>query len=247
MHVDAGQVHVVGLQLAEFDDLLDLDDAELAGHRHRRVEVARRQVEAQVAAGVGDLRLDQRHVGHQRALHHVGVAIELAQLLALGDDGADTGLGEEGRDAGAAGAQLLGQRALRREFQFQLAGQVLALELLVLADVAADHLLDLARIEQLAEAETVDAGIVGDHRQVLRAGFAQGLDQRLRNAAQAEAAHRQHLAVLDDALQRLGGRGIDLVHEMSLLSCGKPVTDTDPERYYVSVYVVFRNGHPCPA
>ena len=24
MHVDAGQVHVVGLQLAEFDDLLDL-------------------------------------------------------------------------------------------------------------------------------------------------------------------------------------------------------------------------------
>ena len=77
---------------------------------------------------------------------------------------ADAGAGEEGRDAGAAGAQLLGQRALRREFELELAGQVLALELLVLADVAGDHLLDLARLEQQAEAEAVDAGVVGDAR-----------------------------------------------------------------------------------
>jgi hypothetical protein len=40
-------------ELAQLDDLLDLDDADLAGHRHGRVEVARRQAEAQVAAGVG--------------------------------------------------------------------------------------------------------------------------------------------------------------------------------------------------
>ena len=81
-------------------------------------------------------------------------------LLALGDQGADAGLGEEGRDAGAAGADALGQRALRVELELELAGQVLALELLVLADVGADHLLDLARVEQLAEAEAVDAAVV---------------------------------------------------------------------------------------
>jgi hypothetical protein len=64
------------------------------------------------------------------------VAIELTRLLAFGDQGAHTGAREEGRDAGAAGAQFLGQRALRRELELQLAGQVLAFELLVLADVA---------------------------------------------------------------------------------------------------------------
>ena len=107
--------------------------------------------------------------GISAQLHHVLLAVELADLLAVGHDGADAGLGEERRDAGAAGAQLLGQRALRREVELQFAGQVLALELLVLADVARDHLADLARREQLAEAEAVDARVVGDDRQVLDA------------------------------------------------------------------------------
>jgi hypothetical protein len=117
--------------------------------------------------------------GHQRAFHHVGLAVELAQFLAVGDDGADAGLGEEGRDAGAAGAQLLGQRALRREVQLEFAGQVLALELLVLADVRRDHLLDLARLQQLAQAEVVDPGVVGDDREVLAAAGLDRVDQRL--------------------------------------------------------------------
>jgi hypothetical protein len=54
---------------------------------------------------------------------------------ALGDLGADAGRGEEGRDPAAAGAQPLGQGALRGQLDLQLAGQVLAGELLVLADV----------------------------------------------------------------------------------------------------------------
>jgi hypothetical protein len=54
--------------------------------------------------------------------------VELARLLALGDHRADAGAGEERRDAGAAGAQLLGERALRRELELELAGEELALE-----------------------------------------------------------------------------------------------------------------------
>src|SRR5260221_9644438 len=42
---------------------------------------------------------------------------------------------------------------------------VLALELLVLAHIRRDHLLDLARLQQLAEAKAVHARIVGNHRQ----------------------------------------------------------------------------------
>jgi hypothetical protein len=129
-----GQVHVVGRNLAGGDHALHFDDADLAGHGGRRVEVACRQVETQVARAVGDVCLDQRHLREQRAPSHRS-RLELAQFLAVGHDGADTGLGEESRNARAAGAQLFGQRALGREFQRQLARQVLALELLVFADV----------------------------------------------------------------------------------------------------------------
>jgi hypothetical protein len=110
-------------------------------------------------------------------------------------------------NAGAPGAQLLGQRALGRELELQFTGQVLALELLVLADVAGDHLPDLPRFEQLAQAETVDAGVVGDHRQVALAAVAQRVDQGLGDAAQAEAADGEQLAVAHDAVQRRSGAG----------------------------------------
>ena len=145
---------------------------------------------------------------------------------------ADAGAGEECRDAGAAGAQLLGQRALRREFELEFAGQVLALELLVLADVAGDHLLDLPRLEQLAEAEAVDAGVVRDHGQVLHAGVAQRRDQRLGNAAQAEAADGQQLAVPHDALQGRGRTRVHLLHRRS------PDCRFEREAYNVMHYVV---------
>ena len=57
--------------------------------------------------------------------------------------GADARRRVEAGDARAAGAQPLGERALRSELHLELAGQELALELLVLADVGRDHLLDL--------------------------------------------------------------------------------------------------------
>src|SRR4051812_30699752 len=148
-------------------------------------EVASRAAEHQVARLVGLPGLDQRDVRIERQLHHVLLAVELADLLAVCHDGAHARLGEERRDAGAAGAQLLGQRALRREVELEFAGQVLALEFLVLADVARDHLADLARLEQLAQAEAIDPRVVRDHRQILDAAVTQGVDQRLGNAAKA--------------------------------------------------------------
>ena len=78
-----------------------------------------------------------------------------------------------------------------------LPDEVEAGENLVLADVAGDHLLDLAGLQQHAQAQAVDAGVVGDDGQILHARFAHGLDQRLRDAAEAEAAGHQRHAVLD--------------------------------------------------
>ena len=55
---------------------------------------------------------------------------------------------------GAAGAQPLGQRALRGQLDLQLAGQVLPGELLVAADERADRAADPAGVEQDAQARS---------------------------------------------------------------------------------------------
>jgi hypothetical protein len=52
-------------------------------------------------------------------------AVELARLLALGDERAVAGRREERGDAGAAGAHALGERALRHELDLELAREEL--------------------------------------------------------------------------------------------------------------------------
>jgi hypothetical protein len=151
-------------------------------------------------------------------------AVEFAGFLAVGNDGAVAGFREEGRDAGAAGAQLFGQRALRREFELEFAGQELAREFLVFADVGGDHLLDLARFQQLAEAEAVDARVVRDGGQLLDAGVAQRFDQRLRECRTGRSRRRRWSGRLDDTGQRRCRVRIHFVHTRPFcnLSCKKP-------------------------
>ena len=95
------------------------------------------------------------------------LAAEALHFLALGDLGADAGPGVEPRNAGAARAHPLGERALGAELDFELAGEILPLELLVLADVGRDHLLHLSRPQQLADALIVDPGLVRREGEVL--------------------------------------------------------------------------------
>src|SRR5207237_8719796 len=79
-------------------------------------------------------------VGLGRLLQDHLLAGDDAALLALRDLRAGTGGGEEAAQAGAAGADALRERALRIQLHLQLLLDELALELLVLADVARDHL-----------------------------------------------------------------------------------------------------------
>ncbi len=124
------------------------------------------------------------------------------RLLALGDQRADAGLGVEAGNARPARAQPLGERALRGELDLELARQILPLELLVLADIARDHLLDLPGAQQLADALTVDPGIVRGEGQILRARLLDRIEQPLGHAAQAEAAAGDRHAVEQHAVQR---------------------------------------------
>src|SRR5690606_25353642 len=115
-------------------------------------EIAGRLPEHEVAAFVRFPSLDDRQIGPDPALENIGLAVEILMFLALGNDGPDPGLRIEAGDPGAAGPATLGKRALRAEFDFQLPGQELTFELLVLPDIRGNHLLHLARAQELAQA-----------------------------------------------------------------------------------------------
>ena len=154
--------------------------------------------------------MHEREVGRDRLLEHelARLARELERLhglrrardrdrpvgvvpprqAALGDLRADARLREERGDAAAAGAELLGEGALRRQLELELAREVLPLELLVLADVRRRHLGDALVGEQHAEAPVVDAAVVRDDREAVDARVEQRLDQHHRDAAEPEPA-----------------------------------------------------------
>src|SRR3546814_798706 len=177
LHIDARQVDAIGVEAADGHDLLDLGDADLRGGRHRLVEIACGLAENQITALVGLPSLDDRQVGKDAALQDIILSIEILDFLAFGDRGADPGRGIESGNARAPGAAALGERALRTEFDLQFAGQILPLELLVLADIGGDHLPDLPGAEQLAQPLAVDAGVVARDGEVLDPRIADRVDQ----------------------------------------------------------------------
>ena len=103
-------------------------------------------------------------VGEKPALHHIVLAVEILHRLAFRNQRADAGLGEKGRNTRAARPDPLCKRALRIEFEFQLTGEELLGEKLVLADIGRNHLFDLLGLKQFTEPNAVDAAIVGDDR-----------------------------------------------------------------------------------
>src|SRR5215203_3682692 len=244
---DAGRVDLLGPDLPDVDHLLDLGDRDPPGRGAQRVEVARALAVDEVAGAVALPGVDQREVGDDRLLEDVRPRLardgQLAGLLdrrrdrhrpvggvapgqaALRDLGADAGRREEGRDAGAAGAQPLGERALRRQLDLELAGEELPGELLVLADVGGGHAGDPVVGEEHAEPPLVDAAVVGHDPQVGGAGGVQRLDELLWDAAQAEPAHRQGGAV-GDVGDRGGGRGAHLVGGAQGLADTSDTSDT---------------------
>ncbi len=212
MHIDARQVDAVGVQRSGRHDLLDFRYADLAAHRGGRVEVARGLAEHQIARRIRLPGLDNGQVGNDPALQNICLAVEILVILAVRDDRADAGLGIEAGYAAAARPHPFGQGALRVELQLQLARQVLAHELGVLSDIGGDHLLHLPRLQQDADAEIVDARVVGRERQVLGPGLLDRLQQQFRDAAQPEAAGSNEHPVLQKPVECLGRRSEYFLH-----------------------------------
>jgi hypothetical protein len=140
VHVDARQVDGVGVEAAGLDDLLDLDHADPAGHDAAglKLRAVRRKIRLPLLSAFQALasatRVSARVPSRRHAPSNSRTSLPSATRVPT-----PVRVKKAGMPAPPA-RRLFGQRALGREFQLQLAGQVLALELLVLADVAADHL-----------------------------------------------------------------------------------------------------------
>jgi hypothetical protein len=93
---------------------------------------------------------------------------------------------------------------------FDFAAEVLAGELLVLPDIGAGDAGYPAGAEQLSETASIDAAVVGNHRQGGRTLGVQRVDQGEGHAAQAEPAHGEG-GVVGDVGHRVGSGRHDLV------------------------------------
>ena len=174
-------------------------DGAAGAHRHHRAEIARSLPEQEVAPTVATLGLDQCDVTVDRVLQHVQPSVDLAGFLAPGQFGSVAGGCEESTDAGAGGADALGQVALRNQFEFELATAVKGVEHVAvgLPRKTADDLAHAAGLEQRRQSGVTVAGIVVDHGKVLRALLDQPVDQFIGNAGGAEAADEDGRSILD--------------------------------------------------
>ena len=203
---------LVGIELADLDELLDLGHADLAAGGDHRVEVPGGFSKNEVAGFVALPRLHERDLGLDAGFEHVFLAVENFRLLALGQFGAEAGAGVKARDARAARAQPLGECALRDEFEFEFARQHLALELFVLADVGGHHLLHLPGGEQNPHAEAIHARVVADDGEAFHAAVVQCGDEIFRDAAEPESARGDCHVVVQQAGQRRRGVGVNFAH-----------------------------------
>src|SRR3974390_3139894 len=93
LHKDTGSVNLVGIEFAGFDQNFDLRNRDASAGGRVGIEVARGLAIDEVAVGIALPRFNERDVSADAALKNVGVAVEVAVFLAIGDDGADAAAG----------------------------------------------------------------------------------------------------------------------------------------------------------
>ncbi len=206
-----------GVECAEFHHFVHGGDGLLCSGGHHRSEVARSLAVSQVAPTVAAVGLEQRQLGMDWHLQYVVLAVDLAGLLGRSvgvfrQFGTVAGGREECADAGAGGADALGQIALRYQFELQLAAAIQPVKNLAvgLTREAADDLAHPACLEQCGQADLGIAGIVVDDGQVGGALLDQAIDQFIGNARGAKTADHDGGAVAH-VCQCLGNRAGNLV------------------------------------
>lgn len=215
LHVNAGRMHLFGVDVSGFDEFFDLGDGDPTGGGGRVIEVLGTAAIDEIAVPVTLPGVYQREVGDDPALQNVLGAIEFASLLrrtgqenttatvvsqgqaTVGDGCPDSGGGEECRDTCSAGAQSLGQSALGCQFHLEFSGQILPGELLVGSDVGADGAAYPMLRQQQSEPDSIGAAVVADGFEIGCALFEHGSDEDLGNPDQPETSYGDGGAIGD--------------------------------------------------
>src|SRR5260370_28804469 len=179
---DARRVDLVGIKLADLDELLYLGNADFAATGDHLVEVPRGFSLNEVAGFVALPCLHERNLRRDAGFENVFLIVAILRFLALGQFGAEAGAGVEPGDPSAARPQPLGECALRDELEFEFTRQNLALQLLILPNAGGHDLLDLSSGERKAHAAAIHARIVADDGEPLHAAVAQASDEIFRDA-----------------------------------------------------------------
>src|SRR3954470_1462674 len=216
-HVNARRHHLVGIELAHFNQLFHFGDGDFRGSRHHGIKVARRLAIDQIAPLVALPRFDECEVGAESALHNVRAPVELADFLSVADHGSVACRREECWNTRTAGANTLGKSSLRIQLQLDRALQHHLFKKFVFPDVGTDMFSDLSIAEKKSQTETVDAHVIRDRGEVLRPLLHERTDKILRNAAQAKSADHDGSAILDVANRLVCGCD-HFLHDRAALS-----------------------------
>src|SRR5580658_247627 len=116
---NAGGMNLIRGKIARLDELFDFGDDVIGGSGHHRIKVAGGFAVDEIAHAIALRGFDESKVAAEGAFQDVMAALELARFLSFGDQRSVTGGRVESRNAGAGGAEALGQSALRVEFHLQ--------------------------------------------------------------------------------------------------------------------------------
>nr|GFA43677.1 hypothetical protein [Tanacetum cinerariifolium] len=188
IHVDAGGMDFGRQQHARLDDFFHFHHGDLAGGRYHGVEVLRGVTVHHITEVIGLPAFDDGEVAGDGLFQYHVAAIELSGFFAFRHRRAVAGGRIERGNAGAACAHFFSEGALGRQLDLQLTAEQLALEQGVFTDVGGDHFADLPVFQEDAKPETVDAAVVGNHRQAFHAHAFDFCDQVFGDAAQTETA-----------------------------------------------------------
>ena len=188
-----------GSSSPDLHELLDLDDGDLRRRAHHRAEVARRLAEHEVAPAC---RAFHAWTIAKSAVSGCSSTYSRPSITRVSLPSAtcvpDAGRRVEAADARAAGADALGERALRARARPRARPRGTAARTPCSRPRSVETIFWTCRaFEQDAEAQVGGAAVVRDDGEVLHALAVQRGDEVLRVAAQAEAADHEGRAVLD--------------------------------------------------
>src|SRR5450631_1011176 len=162
VYIDTWSHNFIRIQLTWLNEFFNLGNRQIRGCGHCRIEIASCFPVDKIAMTVCFPGLDKRDVRTQSELHQVGLSGEFPNFLAFSDNGADAGRHIECRNPSTAGANPLGERALRNQSKVQLAGDYKLFEHTVFAYIASDMRGNHSSLKHQAHSESIDAHVIAD-------------------------------------------------------------------------------------